>query len=229
MFIGILIASIILFSCSFPDVHIEETIENFTDKTNGTFIDTRDSKTYKYVSIGTQIWMAENLNYDASGSKCYDEDPANCEKYGRLYDWETAMKACPEGWRLPTDTEWAILINFVKNVDTDLVSYLDNYASAKLKATEGWIWHGQVDHIPNGTDNYGFSALPSGYCSTLYENGNYVRRYNDINYVGSWWTATERPSGDYVSNRKMNSGSSSIRSYDIINKNDLISARCIKE
>jgi hypothetical protein len=50
--------------------------------------------------------MAENLSYGAEGSKCYDKKLKNCKKYGRLYDWETAIKACPAGWHLPSNDEW---------------------------------------------------------------------------------------------------------------------------
>jgi hypothetical protein len=79
----------------------------------GVMVDSRDGQTYKTVTIGTQIWMAENLNYETTNSYCYDDDPSNCSKYGRLYTWAAATKACPIGWHLPSDDEWNTLFTAV--------------------------------------------------------------------------------------------------------------------
>jgi len=137
---------------------------------NETFIDKRDGKKYRTVKIGSQVWMAENLNYNASGSKCYNNDIANCNIYGRLYDWNTAKNACPSGWHLPRRIEWETLLDFAGG---------DKIAGKKLKTTIGW------DRRGYGTDALGFSALPGG------NSGNSDGSFVNIGSSGLWWCANE--------------------------------------
>jgi len=143
----------------------------------GKFTDERDGKTYKTVKIGNQVWMAENLNFDCPGSKVYDDDPANGEKYGRLYRWKTALKVAPKGFHLPTADEWQKLIDFVGGKEV---------AGTKLKSSSGWrgdVSLTVITHDGNGTDDYGFSALPGGYGAG--------RDFCHSGYCGYWWSATE--------------------------------------
>ncbi len=76
----------------------------------GYFTDQRDQHKYKVIKIGNQIWMAENLAYKKDkGCWAYDNNPSNVEKYGYLYDWQTANKVTPKGWHLPTCDEFSVL------------------------------------------------------------------------------------------------------------------------
>ena len=141
----------------------------------GSMLDERDGQIYKTVTIGSQTWMAQNLNFasDYFWSYCYDDLPSNCAKYGRLYTWATAMDSigafstngkgcgyqvscsisypvrgiCPEGWHLPSKEEWEVLLNAVGGEDN---------AGTKLKSSTDWLNGG------NGLDSYGFNALPAG-------------------------------------------------------------------
>jgi len=128
----------------------------------GTFTDARDGKNYKTVKIGSLTWMAENLNYDNSAtatgsidsSFCYDGIPANCEKYGRLYQEYAATAVCPEGWRLPTANDWRDLTTTAKS------EFGDNNGS--LRAVGQWENTIFGDNV-TATNASGFSALPAGY------------------------------------------------------------------
>ena len=161
----------------------------------GSITDSRDGQSYKTVVIGTQTWMAQNLNYETANSYCYGDSPSNCTKYGRLYTWAAAMDSvgtwstngkgcgynktcsptypvrgvCPEGWHLPTQTEWNTLFTAVGGQST---------AGNMLKSTNGWYSSG------NGTDAYSFSALPAG----LRDINGLYRNEGDFAY---FWSSTE--------------------------------------
>jgi len=139
----------------------------------GTFTDTRDGQTYKTVKIGKQTWMAQNINYKADSSWCYDDSLSYCKKYGRLYDWNTAKTVCPKGWKLPSREDWGSLTATMGG---------GKVAGKRLKAKSGWNENG------NGTDDFGFSALPGG-------RRNSSGGFNGAGNFGLWWTATECSEG----------------------------------
>jgi len=140
---------------------------------SGVLTDARDGKKYKTVKIGSQTWMAENLNYNASGSKCYANKTDNCAKYGRLYNWQMARPVCPKGWHLPSKAEWEKLTSAVGGEKTE---------GLKLKAKSGWNSH--QGKYGNGTDDFGFSALPGG---LGYSDG----RFRNVGDYGYWWSSSE--------------------------------------
>jgi uncharacterized protein (TIGR02145 family) len=180
--------------------------------TSGTFPDSRDGKSYKWVKIGEQYWMAENLNHNATGSKCYDNLESNCTTYGKLYDWATAVAACPSGWHLPSNAEWGVLMQYV-NPSCSLTGTCAN-AGTKLKATSGWNNNG------NGTDDYSFAALPGGYYRL--SDG----RFDDVGNYGRWWSASEENDDDaYYRSMYYNNATSGGGTY----KTSLFSIRCIKD
>jgi uncharacterized protein (TIGR02145 family) len=75
------------------------------------------AQNFKTVKIADQLWMAENLNVNVPGSWYYNDDPTMGSKYGRLYSWDAANKACPAGWHLPSEKEWEQLIAFLGGED----------------------------------------------------------------------------------------------------------------
>jgi len=168
-----------------------------------TFTDSRDGKTYKFVKINNQTWMAENLNFEFGNSKCYDNEAENCEKYGRLYSWKDANAVCPPGWHLPSDEEWNELVAFVGEEE----------AGKKLKSKNGW------DEEGNGTDEYDFSALPGGL--------GWSRGFNNAGNLGYWWSASDVNRLDAWS-RNINYSHDVLFRY-LNDKIYMYSVRCIKD
>ena len=142
----------------------------------GTMTDSRDGKTYKTVKIGSQIWMAENLNYRTRDSYCYEDKISNCDKYGRLYTWDAAITACPSGWHLPSHAEWETLVTAVGG---------ESGAGTKLKSTSGWLKDG------NGSDSFGFSALPAGE-RNLSPAGSGPEAYTPVGHIACFWSSTDK-------------------------------------
>ena len=202
----------------------------------GSLKDSRDGRTYKTVVIGSQTWMAENLNYKTDNSYCYKDSAKNCDEYGRLYTWAAAMDSvgkwstngkgcgftktcspkypvrgvCPSGWHLPTKEEFETLFSSVGGISV---------AGEALKSINGWG--------DSGRDAYGFTALHAG---MRYDDGHYQKD------GANFWSSTE--SGDYGAYLiyfETKSDDAQIFNYEDANcdqssmeKNEGFSIRCVK-
>ena len=198
---------------------------------SGTFTDPRDGRTYKTVKIGEQVWMAENLNYAIEGSRRYgegenelsvEEIQTNGEKYGRLYDWKMANNVVPPGWHLPSEEEWIILENFVGGY---------NVAGKRLKFKSGWV--DEDGNSCNGTDNYGFAALPggSGHPQDLIDVLGIDASFGGIGEYGNWWSSTDSDKVDsFAYFWFMNSSDNYLYGHEHSgDKSDFLSVRCVKD
>jgi len=149
--------------------HTHKVLNGIVLKT-GILTDGRDGTEYKTIGIGTQNWMAENLNYNANGSKCYDNTDANCDKYGRLYDWNTAMKSCPNGWHLPSKEEWDVLTVAVGGDKHLSDIYVFSAQPGGLGDFKGYF--GDI-----GSSSYWWSALESNNNSAYYLSISHNYKY----------------------------------------------------
>jgi uncharacterized protein (TIGR02145 family) len=182
------------------------------------------------VTIGKQVWMSENLNVDkfrngdpileaktdeewekAGENKqpawCYyDNDPANGEKYGKLYNWYAVNDKrglAPVGYHIPSDAEW-----------TELEDFLGTDAGKKMKSTSGWNKDG------NGTNESGFSGLPGGY-------RNFSGSFEGIGKFGTWWSSSES-STDRAWNRYLDYYGGNVYRGSV-NKGKVFSVRCLRD
>lgn len=151
------------------EVHVE----------HGEFTDSRDGQTYKTVTIESQTWMAENLNYKTDKSFCYNNVTDSCNIYGRLYSEyympAERMELCPEGWHTPNTEEWSILFETIGGLET---------AGTKLHSKDRWIHEWKV-----GEDKYDFSILPTGEkCSD----------FDGVNKWATFWVSKNSPNYDRV-------------------------------
>jgi uncharacterized protein (TIGR02145 family) len=192
----------------------------------GTLTDSRDHQSYRTVQIGTQTWMAENLNYKVDSSWCFSNSADSCAKYGRLYQWAAVMGLdtsyndkywrgtlphqgiCPSGWHVPSDAEWSTLVQYVDSATS----------GTKLKSTSGWYNSG------NGTDTYGFRVLPASYRDS---DGS----FNIVGgQVANFWSASEYPADapNRAWRRYFNDGGANVdRSTDY--KPEGFSLRCLED
>ncbi|MFA6734930.1 MAG: fibrobacter succinogenes major paralogous domain-containing protein, partial [Sphaerochaetaceae bacterium] len=209
----------------------------------GEMTDPRDKQVYKTVVIGTQMWMAENLNYDTldgMGSWCYENSADSCTKFGRLYQWVVAMVLdsvyndtiwsgsgvnrqgiCPSGWHLPSNDEWQTLAAYVSAQSGVGGKDVDGSWSAigtLLKSTTEWP---SYSGVATGTNTFGFSALPGGY---RLDGGDFV----GVDRGTFFWSSTESSYYYYAYNRTLTYYSEYFNNIDNFKKH-AFSVRCVKD
>jgi len=164
---------------------------NMSDEIAGSFIDERDGQEYKWVMIGDQIWMGENLNYGVYISKyespsenesaekyCYKNNLENCTKYGGLYQWFELMDysvvegdrgLCPQGWHVPSSKDWEDLLNTIGRSNS----------AEKLKSVSGW------SKKQPGSNEYGFNALAGGMV-----HSRTLNHFEDLGKHAYFWSSS---------------------------------------
>ncbi|RLD40750.1 MAG: hypothetical protein DRI89_11310 [Bacteroidetes bacterium] len=224
-----------------------QTQPNDFSGNSGTFIDERDGQEYKWVRIGKQIWMAENINIGTRihhkstpmpdhiiEKYCYDNNESICDEYGGLYNWGEAMQystntgfqgVCQDGWHIPSKEEWSDLISYI---DKDF-SFNNKKLVRQMKSKKGVEGINSSYYLKSidrwekdrsGDNTYGFSALPAG-------KMNYKPSY--FQYLGKaafFWTRTNENTADAWF-RKM--GDKSNVQSGLFFKKEAASVRCIKD
>jgi uncharacterized protein (TIGR02145 family) len=194
---------------------------------------TKSTESDGVVTIGSQVWSSTNLNVSAyrngdfipqvqdeeawaeltTGAWCYyQNDSANGTIYGKIYNWYAVNDArglAPQGYHIPSDAEWDILLDYLGGADA---------AGTKMKSTNGWNENG------NGTNSSGFSALPGG--GRSYHNG----AFHNVGNYGYWWSSSE-----YGNYNDRDAWDRTVLFNDgyvaraFINKGNGLSVRCLKD
>lgn len=162
--------------------------------------------------------MAENLAYKPSSGNfwAYGNNQSSVATYGYLYDLETAKKVCPTCWHLPSDDEWKTLEMYIgmSQRKANESGWRGSGEGRKLKSKNGWNADG------NGTDEYGFSALPGG-------NRSFTGVFSSIGNYGYWWSSTETSTNNAWNRALGNNNSNVYRSF--YNKSGGFSVRCLRD
>ena len=213
-----------------------------TSQCGNPITDIRDGQIYNTVLIGTQCWMAENLNVgtriNSSQNQtnnaviekyCYDDLESNCDIYGGLYQWDEAMQystqqgvqgICPPGWHFPTNAEWKALTDYVSSQPEYLCNSNTSYIAKALAATTHWLTHTNTCAVGNNlaaNNATGFSALPGGGRSP---DGS----FNGIGEYDTWWSSTEYTNRG----RKLRYFDGSVKLYNYY-KTIGFSVRCLRD
>jgi uncharacterized protein (TIGR02145 family) len=212
------------------------------------FTDARDGKTYNTVAIGSQCWMAENLNIgtriDGGVSQsqntpveiiekyCYSDLETNCDIYGGLYQWDEMMQysttesvqgICPDGWHIPSDAEWTLLKNYIRSNPQYWCNNNSTYIAKAIASNTNWTYSSSVCAVGNNlsaNNATGFSGMPGGRFNTTFW-------FISLGNEGRWWASSlyDSSNGYYISI----SSSAVTTSRHWYNKIYGLSVRCIRD
>jgi uncharacterized protein (TIGR02145 family) len=139
------------------------------------YLDERDGTAYKTVKIGSQVWMADNMNYAYEGPEAvFSNNTGLADIFGRLYCWEVAVEVCPDGWHLPTEEDWLVLSRHLGG---------EKVAGGSMKNMSPY-W---VSLHEEASNESGFSALPGGYLEKPKDAS-----YPFMGEMGFFWSTRER-------------------------------------
>ena len=187
-----------------------EGFNRYNEPNRGTFTDIRDGQVYKYTTIGTQVWMAENLRYGEE-IPCAEE---SCSVKGRIYMFSDTKEACPAGWHLPSLEEWQQLFSNMGGVEI---------AGQRLKSASGWLPL-NAGQSANGSDDCGFEILPIPGTGIGRTNGTKKRD----GYVALIWTSTVLQDDFEMLGVAFQSQTTDVKSMHYFN-GSFLSVRCLKD
>jgi uncharacterized protein (TIGR02145 family) len=183
-----------------------------TKKTTGEFIDVRDCTSYKYVLIGSQMWMTENLKYKYGESRCDHLENGECDECGSYYTFDEAILACPAGWHLPTDNEW---------MDLEMLAGMWETEAVQLG------WRGNSPGQAPAFMKYGTLGLDLSLCGFLEKELGMKQYYEiEINTGAYYWTGTEATNASAIYRHLMDRKSIQ---RDNMSKKNRIPIRCVKD
>ncbi len=174
---------------------------------DSSFIDVRDGEEYTFRRIGNQVWMTKNLNYATDSSYCFRNYPANCNVFGKLYQWDEAFAAVPTGWHIPSDDEWQVLVNHLGG---------DAVAGGAMKSTSA-LW---LPTNSGATNSSYFNALPGG----LINNHRFV----DSGAAAYFWTSSEIDTAK-VGARSVYFGNTSVTKFSFAKDRYKVAVRCVRD
>ena len=204
----ICISCSVLFSCT--------SLNSLFSSSLKTFKDPRDGERYQYIEIENRYWMTSNMRYKVEGSKLNLDNPSPL--YGRLYTWEQAMKACPEGWWLSTDLDCFSLERKLIYDETE------KFTEGKYRGQNVKILKSKKDWSPSGTDSLKMNILPAGDFA--------FGKFTNLGMVAGFWTSTVHIMGGELGEKfayyRIITDDEEGIYYDSQQKDIYYSCRCVK-